>query len=781
MSTLKLSSQDIPNYFLLILYIITGSLSNYGAIDILAPQWIYLGTINLLSCSYFLFFAPQGLGTGFRPLFKSIFIYLYLFYFIWNGLSYFYAINPVETLINLPRVGNTFFAIFFCYFLLYSLPNKFFFISRLFLLFFLAELAAYFNDLVTLYSQDNFNVMAVKGFAGNKNITAASIAFKLPFALYLLHTFQRTIYRVGLIILIFAGALAISLIEARSAILSSLIVFVLFLLFQFYLLFIKHYSLKKGIINIGLTITPYIIALLFNISMASKAKSGSITDTVGKIAFTEESSNGRFQYWGDAFNYVKNNPFFASGLGNWKIASISEGKEHINGYTVPYHAHNDFIHVFTETGILGGMAYLGLFACLTFYLFILLYNKFKAQGFLELQYFFLLLPLVVYGIDAGLNFPVARPLMQSSLAIFAALVIGLYLDIKHKDDEHRPIKVVQHKATLSFILLLLIPGLAIHIISFISLQKQGPLLYEFNNASYKMTRAQLDDISHDFPNLTETAMPIKSMKARYYYLQGNIEEAHKMALEGSKDNPQIFFGENLKSQFLLQEGKIDSAYVYAKKAFEGLPNNMPHYDMYMKTLVAKADRATIDQAFEKVRSLAGDTQIIWTIYIRSLAQTRSLGDPFAMEKAAEAYRLFPNDETIFSLYRMLTYGQKRMIEAENLNKRANEAYSSRDFITAAQLFKEASDNDPLQHTYSLNAGLASYEGKQYEEALTFFNLANTSKNVTIKERALRYKGLSLYALGRTSEACAVFLKLRNTYPKRMYQQEFEKYCFGKNQ
>ena len=38
---------------------------------------------------------------------------------------------------------------------------------------------------------------------------------------------------------------------------------------------------------------------------------------------------------------------------------------------------------------------------------------------------------------------------------------------------------------------------------------------------------ELDQISHDFPNLTETAMPIKAMKARYYYLAGNKEEAHE--------------------------------------------------------------------------------------------------------------------------------------------------------------------------------------------------------------------------------------------------------------
>ena len=778
MSIHQLDSNHLPKYFLLILYIITGSLSNFGAIDILAPQWIYLGAINIMSCLYFLF-TPNALNTAFRPLFKTAFIYLYLFYVIWSALSYFYAINPVETLINLPRVGNTFFALFFCYFLIFNLPNKFFFISRLFLLFLVAELAAYYNDFSSVYSTQGLNTMAIKGFAGNKNITAASIAFKLPFVLYLLHVLKRPLYRIGLSIILFGGVLSVSLIEARSAILSSLIVLVLFLLFQLYLLLTKYYSLKVGVLNILLTLLPYTVALLFNLGITKSAKASSLTDTIGKIAFTEESSNGRFQYWGDALNYVIDNPFLSSGLGNWKIASISEGKEHINGYTVPYHAHNDFIHVFTETGIPGGLTYLSIFACLTLYLFLLLYRKYKAQGILELQYFFLLLPLIVYGIDAGLNFPVARPLMQSSLAIFAGLILGLYLDQKHQGETSQPIRVSLHKFSLSFILVALVLGISVHIISFKSLTKQGQLLYEFNNAKYNMTRAQLDDISHDFPNLTETAMPIKSMKARYYYLQGNKEEAYQMLDEGAKDNPQIFFSENLKAQFLFQEGKLDSAYVYAKKAFEGLPNNMPHYDMYMKTLVAKRDLTTIDQTFEKMISLAGNKKIIWTIYIRSLAQTRSLGDPYGMDKAASAYQLFPQDETIFSLYRMLTYGQKRMVEAENLNQQASNLYNNKEFEAAATLFQQAFDKDPLQHTYSLNAGLGYYEAKQYDKALQLFDLALTSKKEDTKERALRFKGLSLYAAGRGPEACAVFLRLKNKYPKRMYQQEFQKYCLGK--
>ena len=119
-----------------------------------------------------------------------------------------------------------------------------------------------------------------------------------------------------------------------------------------------------------------------------------------------------------------------------------------------------------------------------------------------------------------------------------------------------------------------------------------------------------------------------------------------------------------------------------------------------------------------------------------------------MDKAASAYKLFPNDETIFSLYRLLTYGQQRMVEAESLSQQASSLYNNKEFEAAASLFQQAFDKDPLQHTYSLNAGLGYYEAKQYDKAIQLFDLALTSKNEATKERALRYKGLSLFAAGR---------------------------------
>ena len=45
--------------------------------------------------------------------------------------------------------------------------------------------------------------------------------------------------------------------------------FILFLLFQVYLLVIKHYNTKQGVLNIVLTVFPFLVAMLFNIGITN--------------------------------------------------------------------------------------------------------------------------------------------------------------------------------------------------------------------------------------------------------------------------------------------------------------------------------------------------------------------------------------------------------------------------------------------------------------------------------------------------------------------------------
>ena len=775
MSTSQFKVDKLPNYILLILYIVTGSLSNFDAIDILAPQWIYFGSINILACLYFLFSNKPSAQLGLSKLLNSSFIYVYLVYFLWSGLSYFYAINPTETLLNLPRLGNTFFAVFFCFLLLNNLENKIVLISRIFIGFLCFELLSFYSDFFTQLEANTFDSLNLKGVAGNKNITAASIAFKVPFVLYSIVTVRKGLFKIILSLILLSSLFSISILYARAAILSSFIVFIIFLTYSIYNLYLNRANARKGFSNFALTILPYVLAILLNIVFTNSQNKGDIGSQLGDIEFTQKSSNGRFDYWSDAYSHIKDQPIIGAGLGNWKIASISVGKDHIKGYTVPYHAHNDFIHIFTEVGIIGGLAYLSLFIILTFFLFRLIYVQRKEDGKTDFSLFLIILPFIVYGIDANLNFPIARPLMQSSLALYMGLLLSIYLN-RFTPKNISLLKPIYSRLILGLSLVLLIPGIIIHILSYQSLTQQGRLLYEFNNGDFKLTLAELDQIEDDFPNLTETAMPIKAMKARYFYLNGLKEKAHKYALLGSKDNPQIFFGENLKAQFYMQEQKQDSAYYYSKLAFYNLPNNMPHYNVYMNSLVYRKDVEEINKTFNYVLSLSGNTKIIWTIYLSSLARTTSLGDSFSMKKGSEGFALYPEDNDIFALYRMMTYGQSRCVQAAELSKKGMELYNNLNFEEAFELLNQAFDLDPLEYTYAIQTGFSLYENSKYEQAIPFFKIALNSKRREPKEKAMRFLALSLYKMGLQKEACASFSKLLNSYPKRMYRQEFNKYC-----
>ena len=91
-------------------------------------------------------------------------------------------------------------------------------------------------------------------------------------------------------------------------------------------------------------------------------------------------------------------------------------------------------------------------------------------------------------------------------------------------------------------------------------------------------------------------------------------------------------------------------------------------------------------------------------------------------------------------------------------------------------FKEANDLDPLDPVFPLNAGFALFELKKFEEAISFFNLVIPTKHKDHSLRATRYKALSLVNLNRRQEACKLFDKLRIKGKKRMYNQEYQKYC-----
>ena len=196
------SSASFTSSILIILYILTGTLPNFDAIDILAPQWVYLCSINILVAVYLLY-NKDSFASFFSFLSKSYFFLFYAFFIFWAALSINYAINKSETIINFPRYFNVFVAISFVTLLLSKIPNRFRFISVVLSSFLFLEVSLYYNQFIEqITTSDVFNSLSLKGFSGNKNIAAASMVVKLPFALYLLIKLEKLWVKITLLALL---------------------------------------------------------------------------------------------------------------------------------------------------------------------------------------------------------------------------------------------------------------------------------------------------------------------------------------------------------------------------------------------------------------------------------------------------------------------------------------------------------------------------------------------------------------------------------------------------
>ena len=112
------------------------------------------------------------------------------------------------------------------------------------------------------------------------------------------------------------------------------------------------------------------------------------------------------------------------GLGNWKLYSVKMDKDKINSYIVPYVVHNDFLEALVETSVIGLILYSGFFLILIY----MIYGLYLKQKEFKLKTEILLvgMALLCYLVDANLNFPLYRPIMQVNLLIVITLVLSYY-------------------------------------------------------------------------------------------------------------------------------------------------------------------------------------------------------------------------------------------------------------------------------------------------------------------------------------------------------------------
>lgn len=794
----KFNLESIAPVAVCLLYFVVHFLPDFDGYDAMGAQWLYMVALDFVVI-IFLLARNNDYRVASASVFRNTFSKLYIAFFALAGISIFTAINPTEGWVCYVRLIATVVAFFNISILLQGRTDLFKILAQVLGLILLFECFQTIRQVINETGNTPMTqlIMSLKGTAGNKNIFAAGLIVKVPFVLYGIHTFKLwgKILNIGILIL---AAVAIFVINARAAYLSLFLILVLYITFCI-IQYLKEKNTERTLYRVGAILIPVIIAYaissiwLTNIESLEDKKNenfGSVTDRLISVSQTNDESNQvRFRLWEHAIDYTKHHPLMGCGIGNWKIASIPYQRTITNDLYVPIHAHNDYLEVFAELGIAGGLLYLAMFICIVVFTFKTYYSK--AEEETKLIAVFSLMAFIGYAVDAMFNFPLERPISQVFFAFITAVNIGAFIKGREEQGEEKPIaeKAGIFKTSFAFIaMLFLVPSFYVTYLTYKSLIVQRSVLGDLNNEPLKLDWKVIVPSFPPIPNLSATAQPIEAIKGRYLYEVGpeKYDEALALLDKGRKANPVIGYAEFLKAGIYYRLKKYDSAARNAKIAFNMRPKAKTYFQTLIAVLAAQHDTASIKTAF-----LEFDRYRHWAygynLYLLGMLNAGARDTKYMMMMADSAMHMFPNEPESKDPSEGLL---KRKVEIANAaaafamaGKNGSVDYAAAQKYYAAgtvafgsgvpgkdDLEKAASD---FLKSYSINSGdyrsvenaaICFFNMKQWDKAIKYFDIELGMK-LSADGKPEYFKAVALINTGKRDAGCGYMQKANDKgYP-----------------
>jgi O-antigen ligase len=747
------------------LYLLVHFIPDLDASDVMGPQWLYTGIIDALGI-LFIFMHRQHFAPAIQGIFKYKFTLVFSFLVAWASLSYFYAINPTETLVTGARLITTFLVFIVLSILFYKQPlpallTGISVIMAFVLLYDSLILLKTFSGNLTTMSLDE-NILALRGNHGNKNVMAAALLIKFPFVLWLMIN-NKLLGKILAAFVLILGVTGLLILNTRSTYVGLLIIAIIFIATTIYF---KNKQNKKAIFTqIAYLIIPviigYFIANMFlgtAVQMQdSQGGYGTVTKRIGDITVASEE-NSRLRLWKNAIDYSIHHPLIGCGYGNWKLASIPYEIFHTTELFVPYHAHNDFFEMFADLGILGGISFALLFLLVP----IITCSIWKNKSFnnLHLAATILFMAVTCYAVDAFLNFPAERTAMQSILAIAAALIC---IPISYQQEN---VNVRKSLVGLFFSVALIgiIPSIYVHKLTYDSLKIQKFVMGEVN-ADPVMKTEDVEKLP-SIPDMSSSTLPLKAMIARYYIRDKNYDKALALLNESDNVNPHLYYNDFLRTAIYAAKNNFDSALYSSKKAFYNWPNATSYYKNLIFAASKKKDSTEIKKAFNLIVGHF-NTPFTWNNYLLGMYEVKGSADANLNNMLDSAIKMFPNDVATFNQTKALFSRTLKDANNKNVNDYTTEglqAFQKGQYVKAASCYASAFKLDPTNYTHAENVGICYYTAQKFADAIDYFKKSIAVGSSTTGKSEY-YVGMSYIATGKKLEACnALQLANAKKYP-----------------
>lgn len=784
-----LRASQIPFGLIIIAYFLVVTFTpNWMALDTNASKFMTLSFLNLISFGYLLTRNDIRNEPGLMMRFFDTWAgKAYGAFMVVVVLSFIPAINTLESVLQFAKVFAVFAAVFNVSLIL--LRD----ISYVKLVLVMGITLLIFDSLSVFYHIGEFingeigSVSDIKSVYSNKNILTSALFVKIPFALYLWMFSIGWRKRLGLFGM-FVGMLAVMFMYARAFYLGLIVITLIFAAYSIYNYYrersASHLRLLAGFVGallLAFLIFTFIRSNMYPERQRDRSAIGTQLATIQDDA--QESS--RINAWTWSLDLIKRNPVLGVGAGNWKINILEYENQHKTDYIYIYKAHNDFVEVTTETGLIGGLLYISIFVFI-FWNLIKAY-LYKDRNTRRYRHLFLAgVGLLFYSVDAFFNFPLDRPEIQMLFAFY--LAIGIVTTLSHDDAEsedkdrllaEEPKEKDRKRKGLSMgfaaLMILLMLGTAYILHTNFQSNKLQRTIYQ------DIMRGSLDHDPDEFlaefpfiPNITIWGESVNSAIARYLLQEERNEEVIELLRPDADVNPWDARREFFMASAFNNMGEADSALVYSQKAYELKPYYFRNVHLLTRLMQQKGQEDEVgpylDRFLEKVRD---DRQAY--LYATSFYGQRDKLDK-AWEHIETAYQRMPNDSLIERQYRYIEH-QKFIEPHRDLYQEAAVHYNNQRYEEALPHLNEYIEKTPFQEGVYRMRAFSHYHLENYEASIEDLNrlFEEDEEDASL----INLRGVCLQALGDQEAACEDFrraMEMGNASGER----NFRNFCGGED-
>jgi len=751
------ASLSIGTILFTILYLLVHFIPDLGGADVMGAQWLYSSALDLVVLGY-IFFNKSTYSEAIQAIYSYKFTLVFSALVIWAMGSYFYALNPTETLVTLARLITTYIIFINVSILFYKQDiEKVFNIVAYIVGFILLYDAIYVISTFNNNVKTNFDpsIGSITGNHGNKNVMAASLLIKFPFIVWIIVR-SKILVRVLCSFVLLFGTIALFLLSTRSTFVGLAIIIILFAATTFY--FRDKKDIKESFGRMLFFVLPVVVAFFISNLIIANATdtaeesimNGAVTARIQSIKLENNASSGRLHLWEGAIDYATKHPFMGAGYGNWKLASIPYEKEYTNDLFVPYHSHNDFLEMFADLGIVGGLCFGLMFLLFPIYAFTIWRNKDAIAFHLPATISFM--AVTCYAVDAFLNFPAERTAMQTMLAISAALV---WIPLGHL--KSTPIHSKKSWVPMVYLVLaisLILPSIYIAKLTYDSLKVQKYVMGEID-ADPKMDLNEVKEGLPSIPNLSTSTLPIPALIARYEFRDKHYDEALRLLRESDNVNPSLHYNDFIRTAVFAAQQKFDSVSYYAKRAFYNWPRATSYYKNVIFAAAKQKDTVEIQKAFNLYNKYRPSGEA-WNQYLLGMYEVKNGTDAHLNSLLDSAIKTYPADSALFKNV-ISVFARSGNLALKNTvivdyAAQGTKAFMKGNYTKAAQSYIKAIASDPNNYTHYENAGICYYTAKDYKNAVIYFDkaikfpTANTGKSEF-------FMAMSFIALNNKPKAC----------------------------